>query len=102
MSLMRTLSRWFPGTHAQVPGGILTQPCEKELVGRGDAPGRAPQAFSFRVLSYGSQYLPDNALDPRLVYLVVREEGPVQLPEASLGQLHGNGELLVGCNSPLS
>jgi hypothetical protein len=33
---------------------------------------------------------------------VVGGEGPLQLFAASLCQLHGKGELLVGCNSPLS
>ena len=96
------LAVFFLESHAQVPNGVLTQPAEKELVGLGDAPGRAPQAFSFRVLPYGSQYLPDSALDPRPVYPVVLGKGPFQLFKASLCQLHGKGELLVGCNSPLS
>src|SRR4028118_2305769 len=53
------LAAVFLESHARVPGRVLTQPCEEQLVGLGDAPGCAPQAFSFRVLPYGCQYLPD-------------------------------------------
>ena len=92
----------FLESHARAPGSVLTQPCEEQPVGLGDAPGCAPQAFSFRVLPYGCQYLPDSTLDPRPVYPLFRGIEPVQPFEASPSQLHGKGELLVGCSSPVS
>jgi hypothetical protein len=51
---------------------------------------------------YGNQHLPDGALDPWPVCPVFRGIGLFQLLEASLCQLHGKGELLVGCNFPVS
>jgi hypothetical protein len=92
----------FLESHVQVPGRVLTQPREEILVNLSDAPGRTSQALSLGVLAYGNQYLPDGALDPWPVYPVFRRMGLFQLLEASLRQLHGKGELLVGCNFPVS
>ena len=57
----------FLKPHAQVLSGVLAQPGEEELVDLGDAPGRGPQTFSFGVLPYGDQYLPNGPLDTRLI-----------------------------------
>jgi len=60
----------FLESYVQVPGRVFAQPGEEELVGLGDALRRVSQAFSFRVLAYGGQYLPDGPLDARSVYPV--------------------------------
>ena len=60
----------FLESYVQVPGRVLAQPGEEELVGLGDAPGRFSQAFSFWVLPYSDQHLPNGTFDPRYVYSV--------------------------------
>ncbi len=61
----------FLESYVQVPGRVLAQPGEEELVGPGYAPGRVLQAFSFRILPDGRQYFPYGPLDPGPVYPVV-------------------------------
>ena len=77
----------------KIPGWIIGKPGEEERVGFGDAVRRASEAFPFRVFTYGDQYLPDGAFDPRPIHPVFG---------ASVRQLHGKGEWLVGCSSPVS
>jgi hypothetical protein len=65
------LAMLFLESYVQVPGRVLAQPGEEELVGPGYAPGRVLQAFSFRILPDGRQYFPYGPLDPGPVYPVV-------------------------------
>jgi hypothetical protein len=87
------LAMFFLKPYVKMPGWVIGKPGEEERVGIGDAARRASEAFPFRVFAYGDQYLPDGALDPRPIHPVFR---------ASVRQLHGKGELLVGCSSPVS
>ncbi len=87
------LAMFFLEPNVQVPGWVLAEPGEEELVGFGDPLRRASQAFPFRVFADGEQYLLYGAFDPWPVYPMFG---------ASAGQLHGKGELLVGCSSPVS
>ncbi len=84
---------FFLEPYVKVSRRVIAEPGEEESVGLGDAPRRASEAFPFRVFAYGDQYLLYGAFDPRPVYPVFG---------ASLCQLHGKGELLVGCSSPVS
>ena len=84
---------FFLEAHVQVSGWVIGKPGEEERVGFGDAVRRASETFPFRVFAYGDQYLPDGAFDPRPIHPVLR---------ASVRQLHGKGEWLVGCSSPVS
>jgi hypothetical protein len=96
------LAMFFLEPDVEVPGRVIGQSGEEERVGFGDAARRASEAFPFRVLAYGHQYLPDGAFDPGCVYLVSLRVRPLRLFGASLCQLHGKGEWLVGCSSPVS
>lgn len=84
---------FFLEAHVQVSGGVIGQSGEEERVGFGDAARRCPEALPFRVFPYGDEYLPDGAFDPRPIQPVFG---------ASVRQLHGKGEWLVGCSSPVS
>ena len=88
---------FFLEPDVEVPGRVIGQSGEEERVGFGDAAWRASEAFPFRVLAYGHEYLPDGVFDPGCVYLV-----SLRLFGAALCQLHGKGEWLVGCSSPVS
>ena len=84
---------FFLEPDVEMPGWVIGKPGEEERVCFGDAVWRASEAFPFRVFAYGHQYLPEGAFDPRFVHPVFR---------ASVRQLHGKGEWLVGCSSPVS
>src|SRR5215203_5065970 len=74
------LAMFFLEPYVQVPGGVIGKAGEQERVGFGDPARRAPEAFPFRVLAYGDEYLPDGVLDPGSVYplyLRVRSSGLV-------------------------
>ena len=93
---------FFLKPNAKVPGGVIGQPGEEELVGFRNPARRTSQAFPFQVFAYGEQYLRYGAFDPRLVHPVFGRRGSFQIIGPPLRQLHGKGELLVGCNSPVS
>src|ERR671911_756474 len=96
------LAMFFLEPHVKMPGGVIGKTGEEEGVGFGDAARRAFQAFPFRVFAYGYQYLPDGVFDLWCVYPVSSRVWPLRLFGASLCQLHGKGEWLVGCGSPVS
>ena len=96
------LAMFFLKPHVQVPGGIIGQPGEEERVGFRNAARRASEAFPFRVFAYGDQYLSNGAFDPGCVHLVYLRVLPLRLFRAFPCQLHGKGEWLVGCSSPVS
>ena len=80
----------------------MCAPCPWVLVGRSYSPrGGLPQSFPVGIFPYGQQYLPDGTLDPYPVDRVFLGRGTLQIPETSPRQLHGKGEWLVGCNSPV-
>ena len=93
---------FFLEPYVKMPGWVIRKPREEERVGFGNALRRASEAFPFRVLAYGHQYLPDGTFDPGYVYPVSSRVRPLRLFGASLCQLHGKGEWLVGCSSPVS
>ncbi len=93
---------FFLEPYVKVSRGVIGQPGEEELVGLGDPPRRVPQAFPFRVIPYGDQYLLYGVFDPGPVYPMFRRIRSFRLFRASVRQLHGKGELLVGCSSPVS
>ena len=84
---------FFLEPYVKMPGWVIGKPREEQRVGFGNALRRASEAFPFRVLAYGEKYLPDGAFDPRPIHPVFG---------ASVRQLHGKGEWLVGCSSPVS
>src|ERR687883_319415 len=84
---------FFLEPDVEMPGWVIGKPGEEERVCFGDAVWRASEAFPFRVFTYGDQYLPDGAFDPRPIHPIFG---------ASVRQLHGKGEWLVGCSSPVS
>jgi len=87
----------------KLPGGVYVQSGEEELVSPRYPRGRILlESFPIGILSYGHQYLLDDTLDPSPVYPAFRGKGPLQTFEASSRQLHGKGEWLVGCSSPVS
>ena len=71
---------FFLEPDVKMPGWVIGKPGEEELIGFGDAVRRASEAFTFWVLAYGDQYLPDGTFDPRPVDPVFR---------ASVRQFHG-------------
>src|SRR5215210_4105498 len=96
------LAMFFLEPHVQVPGWVIGKPGEEERVGFGDPARRTPEAFPLRVLAYGDQYLPDGVLDPGRVYPLYLRVRTLRLVVVALCQLHGKGEWLVGCSSPVS
>ena len=47
-------------------------------------------------------FVPEVVLDPGCVYSLYLRVWPLRFLGASVGQLHGKGEWLVGCSSPVS
>ena len=92
----------FLKPYVQVSRRVFADPGEEKLVGPGHPRGRFPQSFPVGVLPYGEQYLPEGALDPDPVDRVFRGIRALRTPETFSCQLHGKGEWLVGCNSPVS
>jgi hypothetical protein len=89
-------------SHAQASRRVLAKAVEEELVGLGYALRRVSKTFPLRVFAYGNEYFPDGAFYPGPIYPGFGRIGSFEIFEASLRQLHGNGELLVGCSSPVS
>ena len=58
----------FLEPNVKVPCGVIGKPGEQERVGFRDPARRPLEAFPFRVLAYGDQYLPDGAFDAGCVY----------------------------------
>ena len=91
----------FLKPYLQVSRRLFAEPGEEPIVGPGHPRGRLPQRVSVGVLPYAELYLPDGALDPAPVDGVFRGIRSCRMPETSPRQLHGKGEWLVGCNSPV-
>ncbi len=66
------LAVFFLEPYVEVPGRVIGKPGEEERVGLGDPARRALEAFPFRVLADGDQYLPYGAFDLECVYPVSR------------------------------